>query len=430
MIGSHHDHRYGLIQRMFHPVSLFVGLRYTRSKRRNGYVSLFSAVSIVTLSLGVMLLIVILSVMNGFEKEVRERILNMISHITISGYDGKVKDWNKVVKEVQKHPDVVGTAPFISAEGMLIYKRQVHGSVFRGIDPELESSVSKVAEHMVVGDLKELHPGEFGIVLGQDLAYKLGVDVGQKITMVTPSANVTPAGVLPRLKRFTIIGIFKVGFYEYDSAVGLIHLDDAARVFRKKDGVTGVQVQVKDLFGVGKVKNELQTQYEQDYWVKDWSYYHANWFSAVAMEKRMMFSILFIIILVVSINIISSMITVVNDKRSDIAILRTFGAKTQTILRVFLIQGSVIGIVGTIIGTVLGVLLSLNLESLYTSLENLLGSDIIDPSVYLISNLPSDVQIEQVVVISISTLVTSIVATIIPALTASHINPADALRYE
>lgn len=415
---------------MFHPVSLFVGLRYTRSKRRNGYVSLFSGVSIVTLSLGVMLLIVILSVMNGFEKEVRDRILNMISHITISGYDGKVKDWNKVVKEVTQHPEVVGTAPFISAEGMLIYKRQVHGSIFRGIDPDLETSVSKIGDHMVVGSLKELLPGQFGIILGQDLAYKLGVDVGQKITMVTPSANVTPAGVIPRLKRFTVIGIFKVGFFEYDSSVGLIHLNDAARVFRKKSGVTGVQVQVKDLFAVGEVKNQLQAQYEQEYWVKDWSYYHANWFSAVAMEKRMMFSILFIIILVVSINIISSMITVVNDKRSDIAILRTLGAKTRTILWIFLIQGSVIGIIGTLIGTALGVWLSLNLETLYTSLEKLLDSEIIDPSVYLISNLPSDVQIEQVVVISAATLVTSIIATIIPALTASHINPAEALRYE
>ena len=415
---------------MFRPVSLFVGLRYTRSKRRNGYVSLFSAVSIITLSLGVMLLIAILSVMNGFEKEVREGILNMISHITISGYDGKVKDWNKVVNEVTQHSEVVGTAPFISAEGMLIYKRQVHGSVFRGVDPDLETSVSKIGDHMVVGSLKELLPGEFGIILGQDLAYKLGVDVGQKITMVTPSANVTPAGVIPRLKRFTVIGIFKVGFFEYDSSVGLIHLDDAARVFRKKSGVTGVQVQVKDLFAVGSVKNELQAQYEQDYWVKDWSYYHKNWFSAVAMEKRMMFSILFIIILVVSINIISSMITVVNDKRSDIAILRTLGAKTGTILWVFLIQGSIIGIVGTLIGTALGVLISLNLESIYTWIEKLFNADLIDPSVYLISNLPSDVQMEQVVVISVSTLVTSIIATIIPALTASHINPAEALRYE
>ncbi len=210
----------------------------------------------------------------------------------------------------------------------------------------------------------------------------------------------------------------------------MIHLDDAAKVFRKKSGVTGVQVQVKNLFDVRRIKSQLQAQYEQEYWINDWSYYHTNWFSAVQMEKRMMFSILFIIILVVSVNIISSMITVVNDKRSDIAIMRTFGAKTGTIMRVFLIQGSVIGIIGTLLGTALGVWLSLNLETLYTSLEKLVGSEIIDPSVYLISDLPSDVQLDQVLIISISTLITSIVATIIPALTASHVNPADALRYE
>ena len=377
-----------------------------------------------------MLLITILSVMNGFEKEVRERILNMISHITVSGYDGKINDWHAVVEKIKQHPEVVGTAPFIRAEGMLINKRDVTGSLFRGIDPALEKSVSRIADSMIAGSLDELNKQRFGIILGQDLAFKLGVDVGNKITMVTPSANVTPAGVVPRLKRFTVVGIFKVGFYEYDSALALIHLDDAAKVFRKGDGVSGIQVQVKNLFDVGRIKQELRQQYEQDYWINDWSYYHSNWFSAVQMEKRMMFSILFIIILVVSINIISSMITVVNDKRSDIAILRTYGARTSTIMRIFLIQGSVIGIIGTLLGTLLGVLLSMNLEALYKGLEKLVGSEIIDPSVYLISDLPSDVQFEQVLIISISTLVTSIIATIIPAVTASHVNPAAALRYE
>ena len=415
---------------MFRPLSLFVGLRYTRSKRRNGYVSLFSFVSIITLCLGVMLLIVILSVMNGFEKEVRERILNMISHITVSGFDGKIQDWQSVVKKVRQNPEVVGTAPFIRAEGMLIYKRQVQGSLYRGIDPKLERSVSKVHSSMVAGSIDDLVPGKFRIILGQDLAFKLGVDVGQKVTMVTPTANVTPAGVMPRLKRFTVVGIFKVGFYQYDSAVGLIHIEDAARVFRKKDGVSGVQVQVKNLLNVAATKKLLKKQFEHEYWVKDWSYYHANWFSAVQMEKRMMFVILFIIIVVVSVNIISSMITVVNDKRSDIAIMRTFGAKTSTILRIFLVQGSVIGVVGTAMGVLLGVLLSLNLDNLYTQLVNFTGKQVIDPSVYLISDLPTDVQLEQVLVIGISTLVMSIIATIIPAITASHINPADALRYE
>jgi len=415
---------------MYHPISLFIGLRYIRSKRRNGYVSLFSLFSIITMALGVMLLIVILSVMNGFEKEVRERILNMIAHITVSGYDGKVQDWNKIIDVAKEHPQVVGTAPFISKEGMLIYKSRVHGAMFRGIDPAWEPTVSKVGAFMKQGKLEDLKPGEFGIVLGQDLANRLGVDIGEKITMVTPSANVTPAGVMPRLKRFTVVGIFKVGFYEYDSGIGLIHLEDAGRVFRMNDDVSGVQIQVENLFEVGQVKEELKNKFSYDYWVRDWSYYHANWFSAVKMEKRMMFSILFIIIIVVAINIISSMITVVNDKRSDIAILRTFGASTRTIMRVFLIQGSVIGIVGTFIGTALGVLLSLNLESLYTSLEKLIGHEIIDSSVYLISSLPSDVQSDQVITICLSTLVTSIVATIIPAITASRIQPAEALRYE
>ncbi len=415
---------------MYHPISLFVGLRYIRSKRRNGYVSLFSLFSVITMALGVMLLIVILSVMNGFEKEVRERILNMIAHITVSGYDGKVKDWNKIIETAKENPQVVGTAPFISKEGMLIHKTRVHGAMFRGVDPKWETTVSKVGAFMKDGKLEDLKAGEFGIILGQDLANKLGVDVGEKITMVTPSANVTPAGVMPRMKRFTVVGIFKVGFYEYDSAVGLIHLEDAERVFRMHDGVSGVQIQVQDLFEVGAIKQSLKEKFVYDYWVRDWSYYHANWFSAVKMEKRMMFSILFIIIIVVAINIISSMITVVNDKRSDIAILRTFGASTGTIMRVFLIQGSVIGFVGTFIGTAFGVLLSLNLETLYTGLETLVGHEIIDSSVYLISNLPSDVQSDQVITICLSTLVTSVAATIIPAITASRIQPAEALRYE
>jgi len=415
---------------MFHPLSLFIGLRYTRSKRRNGYVSLFSIVSIITLSLGVMLLIVILSVMNGFEKEVRERMLNMVSHITVSGYDGNMKNWPAVVAKVKQNPLVVGTAPFIRAEGMLIFNRQVHGSIYRGIDPKLEKTVSKVHESMVAGSLDDLVPGGFGIILGRGLAFKLGVGIGQKVTMVTPSANVTPAGVLPRLKRFTVVGIFKVGFDLYDSAVGLIHLDDAARVFRKKDGVTGVQVQVENLFNVGPIKRELQAQFEQEYWIKDWRYSHSNWFKAVRMEKRMMFAILFIIILVVSVNIISSMITVVNDKRSDIAILRTFGAKTSTIMRIFLVQGSVIGIVGTLSGALFGVTLSIYLPDIIAAVERLFDIEFVNSEVYLIGTLPSDVQIEQVLIISISTLITSIISTIIPALTASRINPADALRYE
>lgn len=415
---------------MFNPVELFIGLRYTRAKRRNGFISFISLVSIIGIILGVMALIIVLSVMNGFEKEVRDRILNMISHITVSGFDGKLNDWQKVVEQVKKHPEVVGTAPYIRAEGMLIYKREVHGALFRGVDPALETTVSRVDEHMKQGHLAELKPGAFNIILGQDLAYKLGVDVGDKITMVTPSANITPAGVMPRLKRFTVTGIFKVGFYEYDSAIGLINLEDAARVFRMDDSVSGVQVQVKNLFEVAPVRDKIKNDYLMDYWVKDWSYYHANWFRAVKMEKTLISLLLFLIILVAAINIVSSLIMVVTDKRSDIAILRTLGAKTQTITRIFVIQGSVIGVVGTLLGTLFGVVIAFNLESLYGWLERVLGRQLIDGSVYLISNLPSDLHWDQVLWISAASMTTSILATIIPARRASKTQPAEALRYE
>jgi lipoprotein-releasing system permease protein len=415
---------------MFTPVELFIGLRYTRAKRRNGFISFISLVSIIGIILGVMALIIVLSVMNGFEKEVRDRILNMISHITVSGYDGKLTDWQHVVTQVKKNPEVVGTAPYIRAEGMLIYKREVHGAMFRGVDPPLEKTVSRVADHMLQGKLSDLQPGKFNIILGQDLAYRLGVDVGDKVTMVTPSANITPAGVLPRLKRFTVSGIFKVGFYEYDSSVGLINIDDAARVFRMGDSVSGVQVQVKNLFEVAPVRDKLKNEYLMNYWVKDWSYYHANWFRAVKMEKTMISLLLFLIILVAAINIVSSLIMVVTDKRSDIAILRTLGAKTQTITRIFIIQGSVIGVVGTLVGTLFGVIISLNLESLYTWLEHVLHTQLIDGSVYLISTLPSDLHWDQVLWISAASMITSVLATIIPARRASKTQPAEALRYE
>jgi lipoprotein-releasing system permease protein len=415
---------------MYRPTELFIGLRYLRAERRNRYVSLFSFVSILGIALGVWLLIIILSVMNGFEKEVRDRILNMISHITVSGYNGKLTDWKEVVKQVEQHPEVTGTAPYIRAEGMLIYNNQVNGALFRGIDPEMEKTISRVGEHMVSGKLSNLKPGEFGIILGQDLAFRLGVDVGEKVTMVTPSANITPAGVVPRLKRFTVIGLFKVGFHEYDSALGLIHLQDAQRVFRLKGYVSGVQVQVKNLFEVASVRQKLSETSLSDYWIKDWSYYHQNWFSAVKMEKRMMSVILFVIILVVSINIVSSLIMIVTDKRSDIAILRTFGASTGSIMRIFLVQGSVVGVIGTFTGVITGVITALNLEAIYQWIEKTLSMELIDGSVYLISDLPSDLHWDQVILIGSISLVMSMLATSFPAWTASRTQPADALRYE
>jgi lipoprotein-releasing system permease protein len=414
---------------MYHPLELFIGLRYTRAKRRNGFISLISFISILCIILGVMTLIIVLSVMNGFEKEVRERILNMISHVTVTNFEGQLTNWPQVVDRVKQNPQVLGAAPYIQAEGMMIYRSNVHGVIFRGIDPQTERAVSKVAEHMVQGRLENLQAGEFGIVLGKGLARSLGVDVGEKVTVVTPSANITPAGVMPRLKRFTVVGIFEVGYHEYDSSVSLLHLDDAARVFRLDDKVSGVQIQVKDLLQVLPVTKALRGELPE-YWVRDWSYYHANWFKAVKMEKTMISLLLFLVILVAAINIISTLVMVVTEKKSDIAILRTFGATTGKIMRVFIVQGSVIGIAGTLLGGILGVVIALNVEAMYHWVAMNWGFQPIDPSVYLIPDLPSDLHWDQVIYICLASLVTSILATILPAYRASRTQPADALRYE
>ncbi|MBI3561381.1 MAG: lipoprotein-releasing ABC transporter permease subunit [Gammaproteobacteria bacterium] len=414
---------------MYLPLELFVGLRYTRARRRNGFISLISFISILCIILGVMTLIIVLSVMNGFEKEVRERILNMIAHITVSNFEGQLTQWPQVIAQVRKNPAVVGAAPYVQAEGMLINRNNVRGAIFRGIDPTQEQAVSKVAEHMTAGKLENLHPGEFGIILGHNLAQTLGVDLGDKVTVVTPSANITPAGVMPRLKRFTVVGIFQVNYYEYDSAVGLINLDDARRVFQLGDNVSGIQVQVQNLLQVNSVTQSLREQLP-DYWVRDWSYYHANWFKAVKMEKTMISLLLFLVILVAAINIISTLVMVVTEKRSDIAILRTFGAPTATIMRIFIVQGSIIGIAGTLLGGITGVVIALNIESMYHWVGTHWGFQPIDPSVYLIPDLPSDLHWDQVIYICTASLITSIVATILPALRASRTQPADALRYE
>ena len=415
---------------MFKPLSLFVGLRYTRAKRRNHFISFISMTSMLGIILGVSAMIIVLSVMNGFEKEMRERILDMISHLNITNYESRINESPEILKQATKHPRVLAAASYIQAEGMLIRGTNVHGSVIRGIVPAQEAKVSRVGERMEVGALAELEGGKYNIVLGYDLANTLGVNVGDKITMVTPSVNVTPAGILPRLKRFTVSGIFNIGMYQYDSAMALIHLKDAQKLFRMPKMISGVQLKVDDLFDAPQIGQELRLGGLEDYWVRDWSSYHANWFRAVKIEKRMIFLLLLLIVAVAAFNIVSTLVMMVTDKESDIAILRTLGASPATIMRIFMVQGSVIGVVGTLLGGVFGVLIALNLAQVVSFFETWMGFKVIDPAVYYISDLPSDLHWGDVWGICFAALSISLLATVYPARRASRTQPAEALRYE
>ncbi|MCG6935085.1 MAG: lipoprotein-releasing ABC transporter permease subunit [Proteobacteria bacterium] len=415
---------------MFRPLELAIGLRYTRAKRRNHFISFISMSSMLGITLGVTALITVLSVMNGFEKEVRGRILDMVSHLTVTTFEGRLEGWSDVTMQLKENPQVVGAAPYIEAQGMMIHGRNVTGILIRGVVPKLEPEVSSVGEKMVEGSLDDLIPGKFNIILGRDLARKLGVDVGDKVTMVTPSANVTPAGISPRLKRFKVVGIFHIGMYEYDSALAIINLDDARRLLRMKEAVTGVRAKLQDLFMSPQVRYELQNGGLGSYWVRDWSSYHANWFRAVKIEKRMIFLLLLLIIAVAAFNIVSTLVMLVTDKQSDIAILRTLGASPRSIMAVFMVQGTLIGVIGTLLGIAGGVSLSLNLDTVVPWLERTFGFHVLDPGVYYISELPSDLHWDNVWMISAVALVLSVVATLYPAWRASRTQPAEALRYE
>jgi lipoprotein-releasing system permease protein len=415
---------------MFRPLEFAIGLRYTRAKRRNHFISFISLTSMLGIALGVTALITVLSVMNGFEKEVRGRILDMVSHLTVSGPDGRLRGWSDVVMQVKEHPQVIDAAPYVEAQGMLIYGKKVNGALIRGILPAMEPGVSNVADKMVEGQLTDLKPGAFEVILGRDLARILRVDVGDKVTMVTPSANITPAGVVPRLKRFKVVGIFYVGMYEYDSSLAIIHLDDARRLFRMEDAVTGVRAKLKDLFAAPQARYELQQSELGTYWVRDWSSYHANWFRAVKIEKRMIFLLLLLIIAVAAFNIVSTLVMLVTDKESDIAILRTLGATPKSIMGIFMVQGTLIGVIGTILGVIGGISLSLNLDTVVPFIEKLFGFRVLDPGIYYISELPSDLHWDDVWLISGVSFLFGMVSTLYPAWRASRTQPAEALRYE
>jgi lipoprotein-releasing system permease protein len=415
---------------MFKPLELFIGLRYTRAKRRNHFISFISVSSMLGIMLGVVALITVMSVMNGFHKEVRERILGMTSHATITAIDGGLEEWRQVMQLAQENKRVIGEAPFVEAQAMLVAGDKVSGAMLRGIDTELEAKVSDVGRHMRTGELALLQPGKFRIVLGRELASFLHLVVGDKVTVVTPEINMTAVGAMPRLKTFTVAGIFEVGMGEYDRGVGLVNLQDAAKLLRMGDGVTGVRLKLDDLYLAPKISRELASQLPGRYLVTDWSQQHRNFFRALRTEKRMMGLILFLIVAVAAFNIVSTLVMVVTDKQSDIAILRTLGASPKSIMGIFMVQGAAIGIVGTIFGIIGGIVLSLNLEAIVREIERVFSVDFLDPNIYYISELPSEMQLGDVMLISVSAFLITLLATIYPAWRASRVQPAEALRYE
>ncbi|MCP4996759.1 MAG: lipoprotein-releasing ABC transporter permease subunit [Gammaproteobacteria bacterium] len=415
---------------MFRPLELFIGLRYTRAKRRNHFISFISFTSMLGIMLGVVALITVLSVMNGFHKEVRERILGMTSHASIAAYDGNLKTWQEAMRLAGEHPKVVGSAPYVEAQTMLTNGKRVSGTLLRGVDPAMEDRVSDVGSHMLTGRLESLTAGEYGIVLGKELAIILGVGLGDKVTVVTPQIRMTPAGVLPRLKRFTVRGIFEVGMGEYDRGVAIVHLKDAAKLLKLGNGVTGVRLKLDDLFEAPMVSRELANQLPGSYRVSDWTYKHRNFFSALRTEKRMMGLILFLIVAVAAFNIVSTLVMVVTDKQSDIAILRTLGISPRAVMGIFIVQGATIGFIGTLLGIISGIALAKNLEVLVAWIEEIFQVNFLDPNIYYISRLPSDLHWDDVSMISIGAFIITLLATLYPAWRASRVQPAEALRYE
>ena len=415
------------------PYELLLGWRYTRAgraTRRNGFISFISGVSMLGIALGVAALIIVLSVMNGFQKEVRDRMLSVVSHIEIyAPYGAALPDLSRTLSEVRLNPQVIGAAPFIAAQALLARGEDMKGTMVRGIDPALEPEVTDLVGTLKNTALTRLVPGQFGVVLGGELARSLGVVEGDKVTLVAPSGQVTPAGVVPRLKQMTVVGTFDSGHYEYDSALVLMHVDDAARIFRL-EGPSGVRLKLQDLHQARAVAAELSKSLTGDLLIRDWTRQNRTWFAAVQLEKRMMFIILTLIVAVAAFNLVSTLVMTVTDKRADIAILRTLGASPQSIMGIFVVQGAMVGVIGTLAGLVLGLGVAFNIDVLVPALEQFLGATFLPKDVYLISSMPSDPQQSDILPVAVISLVLAFVATLYPSWRASRVNPAEALRYE
>lgn len=415
---------------MFKPLILFIGMRYTRAKRRTQFISFITLTSVLGIALGVTALIVVLSVMNGFEMELRERILGMTAHATISGKNERLRQWQQLEKQIIGRPHIEGLAPFVRGQAMISAGSRVSGAVLRGVFPDYEPKVSRVSEQMKVGRLADLTAGGFGIVLGQELASHLGVAKGDRVTVISPQINSTPAGILPRLKRFTVVGVFQVGMYEYDRNMALIHLTDAAKLFRLGDAVSGLRLKLDDLFKAPQITRSLASELYYDYRVSDWTKAHSNFFRAIKTEKTVMFIILLLIVAVAAFNIVSTLVMVVTDKRGDIAILKTQGFSNFSVMGVFIVLGGIIGVVGIALGVLGGVLLALNIETMVPAIERFFDIQFMAADVYYISDVPSKLDWQDVHLIATIAFFLSLLATLYPAWQASRIKPAEVLRYE
>ena len=405
-------------------------MRYTRAKRRNHFISFISLISMVGIALGVAALIVVLSVMNGFQKELRSRILGVAAHVEISADNNLLSNWQHVAALASKNPEVVASAPYVLAQGMLSLDQSVQGVFIRGVLPGEEDRVADIGGHMKKGSLSNLKPGEFGIVLGSEVARSIGASMGDKVILIAPQGQVTPAGILPRLKQFTVVGIFEVGMYEFDSGLAFIDLSDAQRLYRMGDAVTGVRLKLRDLDRAPLVSEQLAAKLPPEDVVTDWTRQHANFFRAVKIEKNVMFIILFLIVAVATFNIVSTLVMMVTDKQSDIAILRTLGASPASIMKIFVVQGALIGVIGTMLGVFFGVLIAVNIDVIVPFIEHVFHTHFLAKDVYYISEVPSSLEGSDVISITILSLTLSFFATLYPSYRASRVNPAEALRYE
>ncbi|MDR2625571.1 MAG: lipoprotein-releasing ABC transporter permease subunit [Zoogloeaceae bacterium] len=409
---------------------ILIGLRYTRARRRNHFISFISFSSMLGVALGVTALIVVLSVMNGFQKELRTRILSVVAHVQIEGAEGRLQDWRAAAKTAAAHPQTLAVAPYVQAQSMLAANQEVRGILARGILPEEEEKVADFAGYMRSGSLTDLRSGEFGLVLGMEVARALRVWVGDKVTVIAPQGMATPLGMTPRMKAFTVVGIFEAGMFEYDAGLALMHLEDAQRLYRMEDAVSGVRLKITDLFAAPRVASDLAETLYMEAYLTHWMKSHANFFRAVQIEKNMMFIILSLIVAVAAFNIVSTLVMAVTDKEADIAILRTLGAKSGSVMAIFIIHGALIGCVGLILGVAGGVSLALNIDVVVPWIERLLGTQILAKDVYYISQLPSELQWGDVLTVTGIAFTLALLATLYPSWRAARLQPAEALRYE